>query len=215
MNFIMLRRSQIAFAAFILCFGARGAFADAKAASPTVYFSPEDDVASRLITLIDHEESQVLVAVYCLTHRGVADALVRAKKRGVNVEVIVDPFSLNSRYTVPKLKQGGIEVSVWDPDMAVPKEGGKVARRKDRRPLMHDKFCVFGDQVVWTGSFNFTYDATRFHRENVIVLQDPEVAKKYQAQFFSIKEEGTLPYSDYMAAHPKPKKNVLDALNRR
>lgn len=199
---------------FVVFFGVAcsGAFS---AESSKVYFSPKDDVASRLISRIDNEKKQILVAVYCLTHRGVADALVKAKKRGVVVDVIVDPFSLKSRIAVLKLKQGGVTVSVWDPDLIVPKEGGKLSRQSNRRPLMHDKFCVFGDSVVWTGSFNFTYDATRFHRENVIVIDDSEIAAQFQKQFFDIKSQGTRVYSDYVSHHPKPPKNVMDAIKRR
>ena len=80
---------------------------------------------------------------------------------------------------------------------------------------MHNKFCLFGEKVVWTGSFNFTYDATRFHRENVVIIEDVELVSKYREQFFAIKNQGTRPLADYVSHHPKPKKNVLDAILHR
>ena len=185
------------------------------APSLQIYFSPQDQIAEHLISLIDKEEKRILAAVYCLTHRGIADALTRAKRRGVKVEVIVDPFSLKNQFALSKLNTGKVEVSIWDPELTMPLSNGKKARDHNRRPLMHDKFCVFGDSIVWTGSFNFTYDATEFHRENVVVIEDREIALQYQKQFDSIKEEGCRSYRDFMALLPTKQKTIIDAIKRR
>jgi len=184
-------------------------------AAAQVYFSPQDKISERLIELIEKEKKQILIAVYCFTHRGIADALIQAKRRGVVVDVIVDPFTLKSRMACAKLKQASVGISVWDAGLMVPATNGKEARKRARRPLMHDKFCVFGDNLVWTGSFNFTYDATDFHRENVVVIEDREVAGRYVQQFYDIKRQAGRSYEEYLACHPRRKKNVLDALNRR
>ena len=180
-----------------------------------VFFSPKDNVATHLIDRIDNEEKQVLVAVYCLSHRGVSDALIRAKRRGVQVEVIVDPFSLYSKMALGKLTHAKVDLSVWDEKLSVPIRGGKAMQHGGRRPLMHNKFCVFGDSVVWTGSFNFTYDATYAHRENVVVIEDEKLAACYIREFQEIKKLGARPFTEFMSHYPKKKKNVLDALMRR
>jgi phosphatidylserine/phosphatidylglycerophosphate/cardiolipin synthase-like enzyme len=182
-------------------------------AKPKVYFSPQDDVASHLISMIDHEKKRVLVAVYCLTHRGVADALVRAHRRDVEVDVIVDPFSLKSRLALAKLNQGKVSLSVFDPDL-VSKDAARESRRSQRRSLMHNKFCIFGDTTLWTGSFNFTYDANRCHQENVLVLEDKELVAQYEAKFQSIKKKCCRPYSDVVLRQPKKTPTILDTIKR-
>lgn len=161
-----------------------------------LYFSPQDHLAEHLIGYIEKENKSIYVAVYCLTHRGISEALVKAKQRGVEVEVIVDPFSVKARSPVVRLAGSGIPVYVWDPLF-------DTAKRK-KAPLMHDKFCVFGGKSVWTGSFNFTYEADTVNRENALYLEDGEHAKKFLDQFRAMKNKGCTRYEEYLTAHPKP-----------
>ena len=49
--------------------------------------------------------------------------------------------------------------------------------------LMHDKFAVIDDQVVLTGSFNWTATAEKKNSENLLVLTDKGLAQKYMKQF--------------------------------
>lgn len=186
-----------------------------EASDVQVFFSPRDNVATHLIERIDSEENQILVAVYCLSHRGVSDALIRAKRRGVQVEVIIDPFSLYNKMAIGKLTHAKVDLSVWDEKLNVPVRGGRSMQNGGRKPLMHNKFCVFGESVVWTGSFNFTYDATHAHRENVVVIEDAELAALYIREFHEIKKQGARSFAEFMIHYPKKKKNVLDALLRR
>jgi phosphatidylserine/phosphatidylglycerophosphate/cardiolipin synthase-like enzyme len=163
-----------------------------------LYFSPQDHLADQLISYIDKEQKSLHVAVYCFTHRGITEALVRAKKRGVEIEVIVDPFSVKARSPVVRMAGSGIPIYVWDP-------GFDPAKRK-KAPIMHDKFCVFGGKSVWTGSFNFTYEADTVNRENALYIEDLEYAKKFLDQFRSMKNRGCSRYEEYLTAHPKPVK---------
>jgi phosphatidylserine/phosphatidylglycerophosphate/cardiolipin synthase-like enzyme len=146
-----------------------------------VYFSPDDHVADRLIELIAVERTQILAAVYCFTHKEICKAFIDAKQRGVKVQLIVDPYSLSSSDTVAKMVDEGVEVFVWSP-----RASGK------RAGLMHDKFCILGDDVVWTGSFNFTHPANISHQENVVVLRSAEVAASFKKQFELIKTRGCM-----------------------
>ncbi len=160
-----------------------------------VFFSPKDQVARRLISLIEKEQKSIRVAVYCITHRGIAEALVQAKKRGVDVEVIVDPFSVKNRLPVDRIARCGIPVFVWESQV-----------NKKKKALMHDKFCVFGAKGVWTGSFNFTYNADLENCENALFFEDAEIAKRYLDQFKIIKYKNSRPYEEYLTLHFPPKK---------
>ena len=72
---------------------------------------------------------------------------------------------------------------------------------------MHDKFCVLGNNRVWTGSFNFTAEAANANQENVIVLDNEEIASRYLKEFDRLKREGCQPFSDYLAETAKPIKS--------
>lgn len=174
---------------------------EAAPANCEAFFSPKDHLARRLIELIDRETKSIKVAVYCMTHKEIAEALVRAKERGVAIEVIVDPFSVKQRSSIHVLLRGKVPLFVWDHELSA--QVRSLAKKRGQRALMHDKFCIFADQMVWTGSFNFTYDATSAHQENVVTLESKEVAAKYLDQFAQMKLYETRPYHEYLAYHPK------------
>ena len=163
----------------------------------TVYFSPDDQLDYRLIEEIEKESKSIYVCSYNFTHQKIANALIDAKKRGVEVEVIVDRFSVKNKAPLQKLADAGIPVYVWDPD--------RMKRKMDHRPLMHNKFCVFGTDRVWTGSFNLTYEASKLHQENALVLQDAALAAAFKGQFQTIKLRSCIPYRSYAALLSKKK----------
>lgn len=179
-----------------------GASAKIQPQSVQAFFSPSDRLADRLCDLIDMEEKSIHVAIYCLTHRDVANALIEAKKRGVDVQVIVDPFSVKIRSPLKKMIDENIPVYVWDPQM---KKRITKDRKFSNRHLMHDKFCVFNGEIVWTGSFNFTYDAHYQHQENAVVLESDALAKAYEEEFEYMKSHGCRKYEEFTAIHPKKK----------
>ncbi len=144
-----------------------------------VFFSPDGHVADHLVQLIHEEQESLHVAAYAFSHAKIAEALCDARARGVKVELIVDPFSLNF-CAVKKVAQAGVPVWVWNT------EGGD----KRNAPLMHDKFCLFGERAVWTGSFNFTKKADHSNQENAILIRDTEIAKKFSSQFQKMRKEG-------------------------
>ncbi len=163
--------------------------------SVTLFFSPEDHLEKRLIDLIEREHKSIHVCVYALTHRDVIAALVAAKKRGVEVEVIVDRFSVKASSPLYKLTEVSIPVAVWNSD--------HLRRMKAHRPLMHNKFCIFGNHSIWTGSFNFTYEASKIHQENAVVIHDESVAHAYKNQFYTIKMRSCIPLGTFVATQPK------------
>lgn len=148
------------------------------AAKCQAFFSPDDQVASKLISLIDEEKESVAVAAYTFSHGQIANALIAAHGRGVKVEVIVDPYSLKFSSLLKKMAKAGIPVWIWN---ATSEEGSS---------LMHDKFCLFGERAIWTGSFNFTQRADKANQENAILIQDKEIAKKFKLQYQKILERG-------------------------
>src|SRR6185295_9186511 len=52
--------------------------------------TPGNDAAGLIVRTIDNASSQVLVQAFSFTHRDIADALIRAHRRGVDVQVIAD-----------------------------------------------------------------------------------------------------------------------------
>lgn len=150
-------------------------------------FAPREDAESVLIGLIDDERERMILAVYRLTDPEVAKALLRAKERGIAIEVLVDSGGLDARTSqIAKLRMAGIPVYVFPhPDLEL----------GSRYTIMHNKFFIFyasgiaAGPVVWTGSFNVTKTASHHNRENVLIVQSRQLATDYIAEFECLKKE--------------------------
>ncbi len=150
------------------------------------YFSPDDHPADRLISLINSTKHKIYGAVYMFTDNLIAQALINAKKRGVDVKIIVDNATMDYEYGKGTLlKENGIDVYVFSTE-------GKKA--KFGTPLMHNKFALL-DSQVWTGSFNWTKSANQRNQENVIVTTNKKVYAKYEKQFGILKGRATSAHS--------------------
>jgi phosphatidylserine/phosphatidylglycerophosphate/cardiolipin synthase-like enzyme len=54
------------------------------------------------------------------------------------------------------------------------------------RSLNHNKFAVVDGRWVITGSFNWTTSAERRNHENLLVLDCPDLAARFEAEWESI-----------------------------
>ena len=132
-----------------------------------VYFTPPTNAASAIVKTIDGSEHEVLVQAYGFTHNAIAQALVRAHQRGVNVRVLLDQKSQSSnRYVMGVLT---------DADIAVRQDG--------KHAIAHNKVMVIDQAIVITGSFNFTNSAETRNAENVLILKSPDLALQYRLQW--------------------------------
>ncbi len=162
---------------FLLLFGLASA---PLAAKSTVYFSPDDDPRTKLVELIDNAQESILVAVYTFTEHTLAKALARAQERGVQVEVVLDCFSRSKWGKIHTLEKAGITVHLYEPTL---REGEKYLG------IMHDKFAVFDNTKVWTGSYNWTFKASFTNQENAVLIEnEPDVIMRFAQQFEVLKE---------------------------
>jgi phospholipase D len=58
--------------------------------------------------------------------------------------------------------------------------------------IAHNKIIIIDQQKVITGSFNFTTSADIRNTENVIIVNNSEIAKKYIQNWFSRKEHSEI-----------------------
>ena len=147
----------------------------AREMTATAYFCPEDECAAHLIALIDSANTSVHAAVYSFTLDPVADALIRAKERGVDVKVVVEKDQLSEYSEYERLKGAGVEVRV------------------DSNPAsMHNKFAVIDGRIVVTGSFNWSRNADQRNDENMLGVRSGSLAFDYEKEFQEIFGSGAV-----------------------
>jgi phosphatidylserine/phosphatidylglycerophosphate/cardiolipin synthase-like enzyme len=128
-----------------------------------IYFTPPAGGASGLIKQIDGAKKSIKVMAYGFTATNLAEALVRAKRRGVDVGLIQDEKSAqNNRETLPILLVAGIEV-----------------RSDGKHAIQHNKVMLIDDDIVITGSYNFTKSAESRNAENIMIVRSSYAAKRY------------------------------------
>jgi phosphatidylserine/phosphatidylglycerophosphate/cardiolipin synthase-like enzyme len=128
-----------------------------------VYFSPKGGCTDAVVRELDAARESVLVQAYSFTSAPIAKALMEARKRGVKVQVILDKSQRTEKYTSATFLQNvGIPVYI-----------------DDKHAIAHNKVMVVDGHIVITGSFNFTKAAEEHNAENLLVIDDVELAQKY------------------------------------
>ena len=132
-----------------------------------VLFSPNGGCQQAVIEQISKAKKTIDVAIYHLTSREIAQALIEAKNRGVAIRIFMDKGEAETKYSKSKyLSQKGIDIKYFL---------GKG--------LMHNKFAVIDHGVLITGSFNWTPTADRENQENLLILTASDLIKQYADRF--------------------------------
>ncbi|MBN1874277.1 MAG: hypothetical protein JXA33_08595 [Anaerolineae bacterium] len=129
-------------------------------------------IPEQLIARINDAQSTIHIAAFEFNLTPVAEALIAAHKRGVEVQWVTDD-------------ENGIEADEEEGhgQFAMLEKAGIEVIDDGRGALMHNKFWIFDDQTVWTGSTNITVNGNFRNNNNVIVIESPEVAEIYEREF--------------------------------
>jgi phosphatidylserine/phosphatidylglycerophosphate/cardiolipin synthase-like enzyme len=139
-----------------------------------VAFSPSEGSEPLVIKVIDSAKKDLRILSYSFTSAPVVAALLRAKKRGVDVRLVADhknnvteDRSGKARAALSALANAGVDV-----------------RTISVYPIAHDKVIVADRETVELGSFNYSDAAARRNSENVLVnWRNPKLAEVYLAHF--------------------------------
>lgn len=141
-----------------------------------VYFSPDGGAQKAIIRHIDEATREILVQAYLFTSKPIQSALIRAHKRGVEVEMVLDRADQKDRkyVTAKAFKAGG--TPVW---------------LDSKHPCSHNKIMIIDREKIITGSFNFTYSAEARNAENILVISSPDLAALYTDNFLKHRQHST------------------------
>ena len=131
--------------------------------SCSVYFSPRGGCTEAVIRELNNAKFTVLVQAYSFTSAPIAKALVEAHRRGVKVEVILDKSQRTASYS--------------SADFVA--HAGILTLIDAKHSIAHNKIIIVDGQTVITGSFNFSNAAEEHNAENLLILRDSKVAKRY------------------------------------
>jgi len=139
-------------------------------AKTEVYFSLYDNPQKEIIKNINQAEAFINIAMYIFTDREIALPLAKAHERGVKVRLYLDKDQVDYKYSQSRfLVQKGIKTRI-----------------STNNYIMHNKFAIFDNRLLLTGSYNWTFSANHRNDENLMVIDDPEIIEIFQNQFVNL-----------------------------
>ncbi len=133
------------------------------AKSVEAHFSPKGGCTDKIIEELGRAKKTVLVQAYSFTSAPIAEALVAAHRRGVSVQVLLDKSQRSEKYSSADFVAHA-----------------KIPTYIDaKHAIAHNKIIIIDNNVIITGSFNFSKAAETSNAENLLVIHDPTLAACY------------------------------------
>jgi phosphatidylserine/phosphatidylglycerophosphate/cardiolipin synthase-like enzyme len=119
-----------------------------------VYFSPRGGGTAAIVKEIDGAKYEVLVLADAFTSKPILQAVVNARKRGVNVQVVLDKSQRSEKNTEAEFLSHAHIPTYID----------------SRHAVAHNKIILIDSSTLITGSFSFTKAAEENNAENLLVI---------------------------------------------
>ena len=145
-----------------------------------------DDLRTAIVDFINGAKKRLDIAVQELDSLDIAEAIVRARQRKVQVRLVVEG---------DYLRAGKVSADPWEP-------GGKyeinreiqnailrtaINIRSDYNPsIFHQKFIVRDGSTLLTGSTNFTDSGTSTNLNHLVIVRSRKVANLYSREYREI-----------------------------
>jgi hypothetical protein len=108
-------------------------------AKPVINEAHFQDIQNKILIALDGAKVSIKVIMAWFTNDTLFNMLIKKHKQGVDVEISIYDDGVNKKH--------GVDITQLP---------HKRIKRGKRGGLMHDKFCVIDNQVVVTGSYNWT-----------------------------------------------------------
>lgn len=126
-----------------------------------LFFSPNGGCAQHIIDTINQAEKEIYIAIYSFTQPSIANALVAAKKRGVDIHILANNPGNHSQLPYLK-KEHKMDIYI------------------DSRPrAFHHKWLAVDKKILITGSYNYSKNAEKKNNEIIGHIESPAVVEKY------------------------------------
>jgi len=130
-----------------------------------IFFSPKGGIAEEITKQIDNAEEYIDIAIYSFTYESIAEAIIRAEKRGVKIRILMDKGQSQGKYSKYKfLLDNGLAVI------------------QDRHTgIMYNKIAIIDGRILFTGSYNWSKSAEERNEENLLeFIEEEEIIEIYQ-----------------------------------
>ncbi len=127
------------------------------------YFCPEDNCKLRVINELKKANSSIYFMTFSFTDEDIGNLLWNKHYLGLDIKGIFDKNQISQYSRYEELK----DFSIIDKNMY----------------KLHHKVFIIDNKTVITGSYNPTRNANEYNDENIVIIKDREIAKRYIEEF--------------------------------
>ena len=138
------------------------------------YFSPSDNVNSKLVNTINTANNSIYFASMVITRADIAQAIIDKAALGVDA------------YGITHTSNG---TTTWNQLVTGLPVGHLQANTDSANSIMHHKYVIIdqennsSDSQLWTGSHNWSNNANVRNDENTVVVHDQNIANQFYQEF--------------------------------
>lgn len=133
-----------------------------------VLFAPEDPVRQRLLDLIKGARKNIYFMAFSFTDDEIGKLMLQKFRAGVAIHGLFEATGAGTKFSeYGPLKKAGLD----------------VRRDGETKIILHHKVIIVDEEIVATGSYNFSRNADRSNDENSLILHSPALAKAYLQEF--------------------------------
>lgn len=130
---------------------------------------------AKIIESISQAKSTIKVAMAYFTDKEIADELISARQKGVEVNIVLSNDSTNNEIR-DRLK-GKVSLVIFE---------------SNGRGIMHHKFCIIDNSLLLHGSYNYTYNATKNNQEALNITDSYNLISEYSNIFDTLIKDATV-----------------------
>lgn len=148
-----------------------------------------DSLIIPIIKFIDKskKKQKLMIAVQEIENKQIVEALVRARKRGVTIDIVIEQsYLLSDKIPVNPFEPGGKNERNRFLYNAILRSCIDI-KSDFNTDIFHQKFMILGNSVL-TGSTNFTDTGVSKNLNHIVVIDDAEVANAYKHEFREIQK---------------------------
>lgn len=136
------------------------------------YFCPEDECQEKVLKELMKAKQSIHFMTFSFTDKEIAETLIE-KSKEITVQGIMERKRIGMKYNVFRYLNES-KVKVW----------------LDNNPYtMHHKVFIIDEKTVITGSYNPTKNGNENNDENMLIIHNKDIAKKYVEEYNRIKSD--------------------------
>ena len=175
----------------------------------TVKFSPDSSKKDWQLTtngfigrVLNNAQSSISLALFVFSEQKIANTLESKNNQGVNIKALIDPDFIFRSYS-EGLDMLGVALSnncQYERDNQPWKEKINTVgvANLPQGDKLHHKFAIIDDNIVITGSHNWSASANYKNDETLLIIKNPLITKHYQQEFERLYKNSTLGIPEYI-----------------